>query len=247
MFVIAISLAVAAIPESLPAVVSLSLALGARRMADRNGIVRRLPAVETRGSVTVLATDKTGTLTQGRMVVVEAWTPHRTVTFTGQGYEPTGTVADAAGELDPIAAVDVVDLLTAAVLCNDATLVAPSTQGEAWSGLGDPTEVALLAAAGKLGLHRAELERTFPRVLEIPFDSSAQRMTTVHAHGNRYCVITKGSPEVVVEASGVAGMERETILRRASGLAGDGNRVLAISSAGSDPSPEPSPHPCFSP
>jgi len=152
MFVIAISLAVAAIPESLPAVVTLSLALGARRMADRHGIVRRLAAVETLGSVTILATDKTGTLTQGRMMVVEAWTPRRSVTFTGEGYEPAGSVLEGGDAADLSSAPDLVELLTAAALCNDATLVAPGGDSDTWSGLGDPTEVALLAAAGKAGL-----------------------------------------------------------------------------------------------
>jgi Ca2+-transporting ATPase len=236
MIVIAISLAVAAIPESLPAVVTLSLALGARRMANRKAIVRRLPAVETLGSVTILATDKTGTLTQGRMVVVEAWTPYRSVTFTGEGYEPAGELFEADRPLDLDRASDVVELLTAAALCNDATLVAPVGEDDSWSGLGDPTEVALLAAAGKVGLSRVDLERRLPRLLEIPFESSAQRMTTVHADGLRYRVITKGSPEAMVALPGVhgEGTVLVAILRRASELAEHGYRVLAVSSGLSD-------------
>jgi Ca2+-transporting ATPase len=236
MIVIAISLAVAAIPESLPAVVTLSLALGARRMANRKAIVRRLPAVETLGSVTILATDKTGTLTQGRMVVVEAWTPYRSVTFIGEGYEPAGELFEADRHLDLDQASDVVELLTAAALCNDATLVAPVSEDDLWSGLGDPTEVALLAAAGKVGLNRVDLERRLPRLLEIPFESTAQRMTTVHADGLRYRVTTKGSPEAMVALPGVhgEGADPATILRRASELAAHGYRVLAVCSGPSD-------------
>ena len=198
MVVMAIALAVAAVPESLPAVVTLSLALGASRMAERNAIVRRLPAVETLGSVTVLATDKTGTLTQGRMMVQEAWTPQRSVTFGGRGVRADGPSARGRPALAPDAAPDVVELLTAAALCNDASLVPPADADGRWSGLGDPTEVALLAAAGKLGLRRDALAQTYPRVDEVPFDSVTQRMTTVHRDGSRLLVVSKGSPETVV-------------------------------------------------
>jgi len=223
MVVTAISLAVAAVPESLPAVVTLSLALGARRMAARNAVVRRLPAVETLGSVTVLGTDKTGTLTQGRMVVQAAWTPRRSVTFTGDGYEPGGEVVEGGRPLAPDDAPDVVELLEGAALCNDAALIAPAGSGERWSGLGDPTEVALLVAAGKAGISRTELERHHPRVAEVPFDSVARRMTTVHRDGGEWLVVVKGSPEAVIGAAGDA-----EVLRHAGVMAEQGFRVLAI-------------------
>ena len=227
MVVTAISLAVAAVPESLPAVVTLSLALGARRMAERNAVVRRLPAVETLGSVTVLGTDKTGTLTQGRMVVQAAWTPERSVTFTGEGYEPNGKVLEADRPIAPDAAPDLLALLEAGALCNDAALVAPLSPGEPWSGLGDPTEVALLAAAGKAGISRSALDERHPRVDEVPFDSVTQHMTTVHRWGEGFLVVVKGSPEALVRFLGGTSGD---IVRRAGVLADRGFRVLAVAS-----------------
>ncbi len=234
MVVTAISLAVAAVPESLPAVVTFSLALGARRMAERNAIVRRLPAVETLGSVTVLATDKTGTLTQGRMAVRELWTPERVVAVSGDGDGPRGELVSAGRTLDAADTPDVVALLRAAALCNDATLVVPSRPGGRWEGLGDPTEVALLAAAGKIGLTRPGLEQDYPRVREVPFDSLARRMTTVHripgAGPERLLVVTKGSPETLCDGGegGRQGPVRAEALRRAAQLADRGFRVLAV-------------------
>jgi Ca2+-transporting ATPase len=236
MLITAVSLAVAAVPESLPAVVTLSLALGAGRMAARNAIVRRLPAVETLGSVTVIATDKTGTLTQGRMMVQEAWTQQRSVVFTGEGYEPLGCMLEGDRPLDPKAAPDVVELLTAAALCNDATLVPPAGTAGEWSGLGDPTEVALLAAAGKAGLGREALERRHPRVDEVPFDSVTQRMTTVHRDGPQLLVVRKGSPESLVALDGSRGDRQSSapITQRAAEFAERGYRVLAIAAGRTD-------------
>jgi Ca2+-transporting ATPase len=237
MMVTAISLAVAAVPESLPAVVTLALALGARRMASRHAIVRRLPAVETLGSVAVLATDKTGTLTQARMVVGRIWTPAHTVTVTGDGYEPQGELFTDGVRLEPGAAPDVMLLLRAMVLCNDAALVPPPHPGAAWRGLGDPTEAALLAAGGKVGLTRSTLTADYPRVAELPFDSGAQRMTTVHTtppgQGNRRLVVVKGSPEAVhaAAANGVADQVDplwERMLTASERYAREGFRVLAV-------------------
>ncbi|MFI5099058.1 MAG: cation-translocating P-type ATPase [Actinomycetes bacterium] len=228
MLVTAVSLAVAAVPESLPAVVTVSLTLGARRMAQRNAIIRRLAAVETLGSVSVLATDKTGTLTQGRMAVREIWTPRKRVTVTD---ETTGPVDE---EHDP----DVVAVLRAAVLCNDAQLVSPTSAPSGRPGLGDPTEVALLAAANRVGLTRAGLDREYPRVDEVPFDSRTRRMTTVHAMQGagspRVLVVTKGSPESLANRDGRQAGEWRTALRRATELADTGHRVLAFT-AGTAP------------
>ncbi|OEV39452.1 hypothetical protein HS99_0001765 [Kitasatospora aureofaciens] len=152
MGVTVISLAVAAVPESLPAVVTLALAMGARRMAARHAVVRRLPAVETLGSVSVLATDKTGTLTEGRMVVERLWTPHSTAVVTGLGYGPAGGI-----RLDGTADDEVKGLLTTAALCNDAALRPPTGGDGEWGALADPTEAALLTAAGKAGLDHERL------------------------------------------------------------------------------------------
>ncbi len=232
MVITAISLAVAAVPESLPAVVTLSLALGARRMAARNAVVRRLPAVETLGSVTVLATDKTGTLTQAQMLVEELWTPHRRVGVTGDGYAPDGEFVAGGVLLELGKADDVVELLRACVLCNDANLLAPAQPGERWTGLGDPTEVALLTAAAKAGLRRELLSPGWPRLTEVPFDSGSQRMTTVHEVGaeRRLLVVTKGSVETLHREYGGAhdaAAWREAI-HVASALADQGFRVLAV-------------------
>ncbi|MFZ2015498.1 MAG: cation-translocating P-type ATPase [Nocardioides sp.] len=237
MLVTAISLAVAAVPESLPAVVTFSLALGARRMVARNAVVRRLPAVETLGSVTVLATDKTGTLTEARMLVEELWTPEHSVGVAGEGYAPSGELVSGGAPLDLQRAPDVRELLRACVLCNDAHLSPPAAPGEAWSGLGDPTELALLSAAGKAGLTREELERCYTRVGEVPFDSATQRMTTAHlvAHDGeqRILVVTKGSAEALhaLHRSGGQANLWRSALTRASELAGDGFRVLALTTA----------------
>jgi Ca2+-transporting ATPase len=198
MVVTAISLAVAAVPESLPAVVTLSLALGAKRMAVRHAVVRRLSAVETLGSVTVLATDKTGTLTRAVMVVEELWTPERVVRVSGEGYDPHGTFPSSGEVLRVGCAPDVRELLLAAVLCNDARLVAPQEPGQQWRGLGDPTEVALLVAAAKEGMDKAVVEEHHPRLTELPFDSRRQQMTTVHERdedGGSVVAFTKGSVE----------------------------------------------------
>ena len=234
MAVTAISLAVAAVPESLPAVVTLSLALGARRMAARNAVIRRLPAVETLGSVTVLATDKTGTLTQAKMVVEELWTPEHTVAISGDGYAPTGELLSAGQRLDLDGSPDVRELLRACVLCNDAALAPPVGAGTEWKGLGDPTEVALLSAAGKIGFEKAQLEAEFPRVGEVPFDSADQLMTTVHKVGdNRLCVVSKGSVEALHQrhGHGARASEWDGVLERATELAGQGFRVLAVTTS----------------
>ncbi|WP_327091655.1 HAD-IC family P-type ATPase [Nonomuraea sp. NBC_01738] len=187
MVVTAISLVVAAVPESLPAVVTLSLALGARQMAARAALVRRLPAVETLGSVTVLATDKTGTLTEGRMVARRLWTPAGEAQVTGDGYAPSGRVIPNVTGLD--------GLLAAGALCNDARLLPPEHDGADWTALGDPTEAALLAVAAKGGFDPAELAALHPRVAEVPFDSDSKRMTTAHREpGGRILVLRKGRP-----------------------------------------------------
>ncbi len=234
MIVAAISLAVAAVPESLPAVVTLALALGARRMADRQAIVRRLPAVETLGSVTVFATDKTGTLTEGRMVAERLWTPDGRARVEGKGYEPEGRVVRGGKVVGAADAPDLAALLRVAMLCNDAALEATEEDPAHWRALGDPTEAALLVAGTRFGLDRAVLDREMPRVDEIPFDSSRKRMTTVNRRpGGGLRLACKGAPEVLLRG-GVLTDGPDLLARaehEAEELARDGYRVLAVASA----------------
>ncbi|GAA4629346.1 hypothetical protein GCM10023196_049730 [Actinoallomurus vinaceus] len=240
MVVTAISLVVAAVPESLPAVVTLSLALGARRMAARNALIRRLPAVETLGSVTVLGTDKTGTLTEGRMTARRVWTPTAEAVITGSGYAPDGDVLQDDRRLCPTGGDAVTDLLSAVVLCNDARLSPPETADGEWTALGDPTEAALLVAAAKLGLDREELQARLSRSGERPFDSDRKRMTTVHRlPDGGFRVICKGAPESLLRPPVLA--DDPALLAeaadRAEAFAQAGFRVLAVAQAERDPAP----------
>ncbi len=224
MFLTAVSLAVAAIPEGLPAVITIALALGAHRMAARHALVRRLPAVETLGSVTVICSDKTGTLTENRMLVERAWTADGQVTVGGRGYRPEGRI-----EADPGADGQLPALARAAALCNDATLVPPASTAEDWTISGDPTEGALLAFAGKNSVDAAGTRARYPRLAELGFDTSRKRMTTLHADRGSVLVVTKGAPEAVIallaDEDEAAGVEALVAAER---FAGDGYRVLAL-------------------
>ncbi len=248
MFLVAVSLAVAAIPEGLPAVVTISLALGARRMAARRALVRRLPAVETLGSVSVICTDKTGTLTENRMLVEHLWTPAGEYHIGGGGYAPEGSVEPSA-EGDTLA----VRAAHVAAACNDATLVPPDGGGEwaadragDWAITGDPTEGALLAFAAKLGVRQKEVAAYCPRVAEVSFDSERRRMTTVHERGDGALpieepnwVAVKGALESITPllAGGQADVveEARTVAER---YAQGGYRVLALADAGIDTVPD---------
>ncbi len=225
MFLTAVSLAVAAIPEGLPAVVTIALALGARRMAREHALVRKLPAVETLGSVTVICSDKTGTLTQNRMLVERVWTPFGEYRVTGEGYAPEGAFepAPAAGDpsLDRLARV--------AAACNDASLSAPRRSGDPWTITGDPTEAALLALAAKRHVDPAELVAACPRVEELTFDSERRRMATLHAEGEHVWVAVKGALEAIGPL--LDPVDAELLIRAervAEGYAADGYRVLAL-------------------
>jgi magnesium-transporting ATPase (P-type) len=233
-FLAVVGLAVAAIPEGLPAIVTITLAIGTTLMAKSRAIVRRLPAVETLGSVTVICTDKTGTLTCNEMTAVEVLLPRRTVHVTGAGYAPEGGFRDGGEPMEPQAAADLLELCRCALLCNDAILRRDDT-GE-WVLEGDPTEGALVALALKAGLEQsAERERT-PRVDEIPFESERCFMATLHHdHAGRAFIYVKGAPECVLGlcAGGAddAPVDAHAWSSRMESAAQQGQRLLALARA----------------
>ena len=193
----AISLAVAAVPEALPAVVTGALAVGMYRMARENSIVRRLPAVETLGCTSVICSDKTGTMTKGEMTVQRIYVNDKALKVTGVGYEPQGEFLFEDKKLDPTKEKELYTLLKTATLCNDAKLEKEEGQ---WIVKGDPTEGALVVAAAKADLWKEEIEKEEPRINEIPFSSERKRMTTMHeAYGKSKIAYMKGAPEIVLE------------------------------------------------
>ncbi|MBP7687756.1 MAG: cation-translocating P-type ATPase [Thermoflexales bacterium] len=253
-FLIAVSLAIAAVPEGLPAIVTISLALGMREMIKRHALIRKLSAVETLGSATTICSDKTGTLTQNEMTAVQLWTHHSIVTVDGIGYQPDGRFKRDNREVDVTADIETSTLLWAAALTNDAVL---ETTGETagkitYRMVGDPTEGALLVAAAKANLWRPELEKTYPRVAEVPFDSDRKRMTTIHAlrtvgeddgspfmsGETGYVVCVKGAPDLLLEQSAellhrkgshpMTPFERQSILDANSHMASQALRVLGV-------------------
>src|SRR6266508_2996647 len=240
MFLTAVSLAVAAIPEGLPAVVTIALALGARRMARRRALVRKLPAVETLGSVTVICSDKTGTLTENRMLVERVWTPAASYRVAGDGYAPVGTVArdgDARPDRDGDPHLDRLAFVAAA--CNDAVLLEVDGPDGGWVAGGDPTEAALLALAGKLGVTRETVEREHPRVAEVGFDAARRRMTTLHRGRDGVLVAVKGALDALLpllrpdDAQQARRAEKVT-----AGWAADGYRLLALAERRLDALPD---------
>ena len=227
MFKASIALAVAAIPEGLPAAVTITLAIGVSRMARRRAIIRKLPAVETLGSTMVICTDKTGTLTENQMTVQRVEAGGQSVAVSGGGYAPAGDVSPAPG---PAA----LETLRAGLLCNDTALV--ETDGR-WDLAGDPTEAALLTSAGKAGLERSAEETALPRLDAIPFESQHQYMATLHDAGEgRRVVYMKGAVERVLArctaalsaAGAPAELDADAVLAQVDELAGRGLRVLAF-------------------
>ncbi|MFO0950550.1 MAG: cation-translocating P-type ATPase [Isosphaeraceae bacterium] len=233
---VGISLAIAAVPEGLPAVATMTLAIGVQRMARVRAVVRRLPAVEALGAVTVICTDKTGTLTRNEMTVQTLWLDGRRVDVDGVGYHSHGAFTEAGTLVDPQIDPSLALALRAGALCNDARVDRADGREVI---LGDPTEAALVVAAEKGGLDPRGLRRDFPREAEIPFDSVSKRMTTVHRteSGGRVAFV-KGSPGTLLQASrfhtrgGTAvplGPEdRERVEEANRALAGEALRVLGL-------------------
>ena len=190
MFMAAVALAVGAIPEGLPAAVTVTLAIGVARMAKRRAIIRHLPAVETLGSTTVICSDKTGTLTENAMTVRALWCAGQGFVVSGHGYNPEGAISHETQPAEIAGALR--EALVAGALCNDASLAG---QGQHWKITGDPTEAALLVAARKGGLDEHTLRTLLPRCSELPFDANRQYMATAHASGGDQIVYLKGALE----------------------------------------------------
>jgi magnesium-transporting ATPase (P-type) len=223
---VAIALAVAAIPEGLPAIVTIALAIGVQRMAARRAVIRKLPAVETLGSTTIICTDKTGTLTRNEMTVQALWTPSGAWSLSGVGYAPRGQLRQEGTPVEEVPE-PARELLRVGVLCNDATL---QQRDGTWGLVGDPTEGALLVAAEKAGLRVEETRERFTRVDAIPFESEHQFMATLHEGGEgRRQIFLKGAPEVVLRRCELGdGPGPERVLSEVERLARAGMRVLAM-------------------
>ncbi len=257
MFLIAVSLAIAAVPEGLPAVVTITLALGMREMIKRHALIRRLASVETLGSATVICSDKTGTLTQNEMTVTRLWADGQMIEVTGSGYSPVGDFRVDGREVSLLDYPAVNTALWIAVLNNDAELEASgaSDMRATYRIVGDPTEGALIVAGAKAGGYRDELNRAYPRVQEIPFDSVRKRMVTIHevrdpqladispfaddSLKGHYAVLVKGALDEVLHLctryqtrdhhiQPLDEAARERILEANDHLTGDALRVLAV-------------------
>jgi len=235
MLIFGIALAVAVVPEALPAVVTISLAIGVQRMVRRHALMRRLPAVETLGSISVICSDKTGTLTKDEMTVRKVYVAGRMLDVSGAGYEPQGQFSQDGAPFEPSTALK--QLLQSATLSSDAHIC----QLDGRCGIkGDPTEGALVVAAAKAGLDKADLDARFPRINEIPFTSESKRMTTLHTTQHGAIAYSKGAPEVVLDScvlqftdDGETSLDaagKRSILEMARRMASEALRVLAVAS-----------------
>jgi Ca2+-transporting ATPase len=241
---VSLSMAVAVVPEGLPAVITVTLALGTQRMVRRHALIRKLPAVETLGSVTTICSDKTGTLTQNKMVVQRVDTASHTFRVTGEGYIPTGEFYLDEGQVTADQYRDLQTLMLGCVLCNDAMLQHDKNE---WAILGDPTEGALIVLAGKGGIDKEPLSRQMPRLVEFPFSSERKRMSTICEAGawiqntpfsSSYLMFTKGSPELILErctqvqvgdkSEVLRDEQRTQILEQNNQMASKGLRVLGF-------------------
>ena len=253
LFMTAVSLAIAAVPEGLPAIVTICLALGMQRMIKHHALIRKLPAVETLGCATVICSDKTGTLTQNQMTVVQGWAGGKRFRITGEGYSPNGEFFIGTEPFDPRTDPDAALLLHGALVCNDAKLEERSDEAgkRSWQIIGDPTEAAMVVAAAKSGYRRNDLEKALPRIQEIPFDSDRKRMSTIHSVDGDHAravvsglgappviAFVKGAPDVILDlcgqrtesgqAVGLTQHLRAAILEQNRDMASNALRVLAV-------------------
>lgn len=236
MFLWGVALAIAVIPEALPAVVTISLALGVRRMVSRRALIRKLPAVETLGATTIICSDKTGTLTQDEMTIRKVYTGGKLYTVSGSGYNPVGEFVTGECKVDPKGEDILNEMLIGGSLCNDTNL---TKDEEGWDILGDPTEGAIIVTAKKAGLDYKELQAKYPRIHEIPFTSERKRMTTVHTMESGNVSFSKGATEVILdscefvkengETIPLTAEKRKEILDIAYNMANEALRVLAVS------------------
>jgi Ca2+-transporting ATPase len=217
------------VPEGLPVAMTIALAVGVQRMARRNAVVRRLAAVETLGSTTVICSDKTGTLTRNEMTVTALYLPDgRELSVTGAGYEPEGSFLEDGLEIDPTRDDRLRALLEAGALCNDAQLRGPEGAEPRWKPIGDPTEVALLTLAIKGGSVPDQLRASSPRRAEIPFDPGAKMMATQHGAPEDSRVVIKGAPEVVLDLCSLDDAAQLATRAVAERMGARALRVLAV-------------------
>ena len=235
MFMAAVALAVGAIPEGLPAAVTITLAIGVNRMAKKKAIIRKLPAVEILGSTTVICSDKTGTLTENQMTVKKIFTANNLYDVEGNGYAPEGQLLYEGKRLGEVLPFPLKEILLAGLLCNDSRLI---QEENLWRIEGDPTEGALITVAGKAGLTPDKAKADTPRLDEIPFESERQFMATLHDTKNddENIIYVKGAVEKILDAcsndiyieEGRAALNRDDLLSRVEQMASEGLRVLAL-------------------
>ncbi|MFC2022875.1 cation-translocating P-type ATPase [Chloroflexota bacterium] len=228
-----VSLAIAAVPEALPAVVTIGLSIGVQKMSKRHALIRKLRAAETLGCTTVICSDKTGTLTQDQMTVRRIYTGGKVVEVTGVGYEPTGEFQIEGKTIDVSQDKSLQTLFRINALCNDTAL---ALSDGAWHIRGDPTEGALVVVSAKAGLSLAKIGETYPRIDEIPFSSERKRMTTMHNTPEGKVAYSKGAPELIVDSCShilkdgtekpLSDRDRAEVLNIATQMAGDALRVL---------------------
>ena len=237
MFMAAVALAVGTIPEGLPAAVTITLAIGVRRMASRRAIIRKLPAVETLGSTTIICSDKTGTLTENQMTVQEILAGEKRFSISGSGYDPQGDLMEEGRIVDGNPIPPLEQCLQAGMLCNDSRLVSKNGR---WAVEGDPTEGALIVSGRKSGLSESDLAQRLPRQDTLPFESDRQYMATLHTANKEGIVYAKGAVEVILpkcdrmlsQAGDPVPLNAELLSSEAEKMAAKGLRVLAFAKKG---------------